>query len=245
MIRNVLLSLAYVAFTAMVSLSAKAEPYPSRPVTIVIPAPPGSPPDMLARALAQQLTAQTSQPVIVDNKPGANMQLAAQAVAHARPDGYTILLAGNAAFTVNQHLFKKLTYDPVKSFEPVSTVAKGAWLWAVNPQNVPAKTIPELIQLARATPEKISFADSSPVTRVLAEIIQQKGKVKFWRVPYRNATQALPDLLAGRIDMVFIDTSVVKPRTAQFVSWGGPTASAIHSCLRFPLWKRVVCQEPP
>jgi tripartite-type tricarboxylate transporter receptor subunit TctC len=165
---------------------------------------------MLARALAQGITTLTSQPVVVDNRPGANMQLAAQAVANAQPDGYTVLLAGNAAFTVNQHLFKSLTYDPVKSFEPVSTVAKGAWLWAVNPHTVPAKTIPELIRFAKEHPEKVSFADSSPITRVLAEIIQQEANVKFWRVPYRNATQALPDLLSGRIDMVFIDTSVVK-----------------------------------
>jgi tripartite-type tricarboxylate transporter receptor subunit TctC len=190
--------------------TASAQAFPSRTITLVSPVPPGSPPDVLTRVVAQQLAMLTGQAVIVENRPGANMQLAAQVVANARADGHTLLVTGSAAMTVNPHLFKNLTYDPVKSFEPISTLSKGAWLWAVNPKSVPATTIPELIQLARHKPDKITYADSSPVTRVLAEIIQQKAGVKFYRVPYRTGTQALPDLLGGRLDMVFIDVSVMK-----------------------------------
>ncbi len=204
------LRLAVASVAMAVSLAASAQLFPSRTITLVTPAPPGSPPDVLSRALAQQLGALAGQPVIVENKPGANMQLAAQAVAHARPDGHTILITGNAAMTVNPHLFRTLGYDPVKSFEPVSTISKGAWLWAVNPKTVHAASIPELIQLAREKPEQITFADSSPITRILAEIIQQKAGVKFYRVPYRSGTLALPDLVAGRLDMVFIDISAMK-----------------------------------
>ncbi|HSV84648.1 MAG TPA: tripartite tricarboxylate transporter substrate binding protein [Ramlibacter sp.] len=208
--RKTFLRLAAAALAAGASAGALAQAFPSRTITLVSPTPPGSPPDVLTRALAQQLSTLVGQPVVVENKPGANMQLAAQAVANARPDGHTVLISGNAAFTVNQHLLKTLTYDPVKSFEPVTTISKGAWLWAVNPQTVSARTIPELIQMAKEKPEKITYADSSPITRVLAEIIQQKAGIKFYRVPYRTGTQALPDLLGGRLDMVFIDTSVMK-----------------------------------
>lgn len=201
---------ALATVAVLTAFNAVAQTYPSRTISLVSPVPPGSPPDVLTRAIAQQLSVLTGQPVIVENKPGANMQLAAQAVANARPDGHTLLVTGNAAITVNPHLFKTLTYDPVKSFEPVSTLAKGAWLWAVNPKTVNASSIAEVIQLAKEKPEKITVAETSPITRVLAELVQQKAGVKFYRVPYRTSTQAVPDLLSGRLDMVFIDMTAMK-----------------------------------
>jgi len=208
--RQSFLRLAVATAIAAAAFGAAAQAFPSRTITLVSPTPAGSAPDVLTRALAQQLSTMTGQPVIVENKPGANMQLAAQAAAGARPDGHTILITGNAAMTVNPHLFKTLGYDPVKSFEPVTTIAKGAWLWAINPKTVNASSIAEVLQLAKEKPEKITYADSSPITRVLAEIVQQKAGVKFYRVPYRTGTQALPDLLGGRLDMVFIDISAMK-----------------------------------
>jgi len=208
--KTILLAAGAALAAALCAGGAWAQAFPSRTITLVSPVPPGSAPDVFTRAIAQQLSVLTGQPVIVDNRPGAGMQLAAQAVANARADGHTLLVTGNAAMTVNPHLFKTLAYDPVKSFEPITTLSKGAWLWAVNPKTVSAATVQELVQLARSQPGKFTFADSSPVTRVLAEIVQQKAGVKFHRVPYRTGTQALPDLLAGRLDMAFIDISVMK-----------------------------------
>lgn len=183
--------------------------YPSRPITLVTAFAPGNGPDVLVRALAQEVSRDASVPVIVESKPGAATFLATQPVARAQPDGYTILITGGSTFTSNRYLFKKLPYDPVKDFQPVTTLAKGPLVLLVN-ASVPAKNVKELISLAKKEPGKFAFAEASAGTRVAAEMFQRTAGIELTRVPYKSSTQAIPDLMSGQVHMMFTDMTAMR-----------------------------------
>ncbi|MDB5928503.1 MAG: hypothetical protein JWR60_210 [Polaromonas sp.] len=199
------------AFTATLglaaALAAAAQPYPSRLITFVVPFAAGAAPDVFVRTIARDIAREAGVPTIVENRPGAGAILAAQTVARAAPDGYTVLVTGNVAFTGNPHVYKKLGYDPVKDFTPVTTLARGPMYLYVNPQKVPATSIAELLQLIRKEPNKYSFGYTSITSRLPAEVLQQSSGVKMLGVPYRSGASATPDLLSGQIDMLFTDFS--------------------------------------
>src|SRR4051812_41739049 len=134
----------------------RAAEYPEKPITFVVPFAAGSATDQLARALGQEITAQTRQPVVIDNRAGANGFIGAQFVAKAAPDGYTVFITTNTTHAANEHLFKSIPYDPVKDFAPVAALARGGQVLIVN-QTVPAKSVQELIAYAKANPGKVSF----------------------------------------------------------------------------------------
>ena len=165
----------------------------------------GSSPDALVRALAQAMAKDLAQVVIVDNKPGAGAIIAAQTVAKAAPDGYTLLMSGNVAFTANPSMFKHLPYDPVHDFEPITALARGAMILFANPTTVPVRNVTELVKLAKQQPGKLSFAYTSATSRMPAEVLQQAAGIQLAGIPYKAGYQALPDLLAGRIDLLFTD----------------------------------------
>jgi tripartite-type tricarboxylate transporter receptor subunit TctC len=183
--------------------------YPSRPITLITAFAPGNGPDALVRALAQEITRESGATVVVEGKPGAGTFLAAQPVARAQPDGYTILVTGGSTFTSNRFLFKKLPYDPVKDFQPVTTLAKGPLVLLVNAA-VPAKTVQELIALARKEPGKLTYAEASAGTRVAGELFQRTAGIQLTRVPYKSSTQAIPDLISGQINMMFTDMTALR-----------------------------------
>ena len=192
---------AALAFSATATL---AQAYPDKPVTVVVPFAAGSGTDSVARAVAAGLATRLKQPVIVDNKPGANAQIAAQFVAKAKPDGYTLFMTTNTSHSANPALYKSLKYDPIKDFTPVARVGELPFALAVNPA-VPAKTLAELLDYARANPGKLSYATPNSTSLVAMESIKHIAKIDVLGVPYKSSPQAMTDLVGGQVQIYVAD----------------------------------------
>ncbi len=192
---------AALAFSATATL---AQAYPDKPVTLVVPFAAGSGTDSVARAVASGLAARLKQPVIVDNKPGASAQVAAQYVAKAKPDGYTLFMTTNTSHSANPALYKSLKYDPIKDFTPVVRVGELPFALAVNPA-VPAKTLAELLDYARANPGKLSYATPNSTSLVAMESIKHIAKIDVLGVPYKSSPQAMTDLVGGQVQIYVAD----------------------------------------
>jgi len=197
--------------TAGWMLSATAQTYPAKPITIVIGSSPGSTTDGLARVLGAEITRETGQPVIVDSKAGASGGIAAQAVARAVPDGYTLFMTTNTTQAANPHLFKKIAYDPIKDFAPVSLLVKGYLLLVVNP-SVKATNLQELLALARKDPGKLSFGEGSSSARVATELLKQMAGIQLNHVPYKANPPAVIDLVSGQTDLMTVDLTTSLPQ---------------------------------
>ena len=185
--------------------------YPSKPITFVVPFAAGSATDQLARALGQSITEKTKQPVVVENKGGASGMIAAQAVAKAPADGYTVLITTNTTHAANEHLYKKLSYDPVKDFAPLSGLGKGGQVLVV-PAGAPYQSVGELIAFAKANPGKLSFGSGSSSSRVAGEMLKQLAGVDILHVPYKSNPLAITDLLGGQINLMITDVSTGVPQ---------------------------------
>lgn len=203
-------ALASVATGALVLMAAApaAAAYPDRPVQLVSPYSPGGAADNMARMLAKKLEEQLGVPVVVENKPGAGTAIGAQAVANAKPDGYTLLLSASSTFTTNPALLPKLAYDPVKSFDPIGMVGSVSLALVANP-SVPARTPAELAQLAKAQPEKYSFGSfgNGTAAHFAGEMFNAAAGTRMQHIPYRGSSQAMTDLIGGQIPVSF-DTVV-------------------------------------
>jgi tripartite-type tricarboxylate transporter receptor subunit TctC len=187
-----------------------AQPYPTKPVTIVVPFAPGSGTDTVTRLLAQHLGAALNQSVVVENKAGANGAIAASFVARAAPDGHTLLMATNSTHSANPGLMKNLPYDPVKDFAPVSRVGSYIFMLVINPQ-IPATSLPELIAHAKANPGQLSFASGNTTGIVAGETFKRWAGLDILHVPYKSTPPAINDLLGGRVSMMFIDLTTGLP----------------------------------
>ncbi|MEK6592355.1 MAG: tripartite tricarboxylate transporter substrate binding protein [Pseudomonadota bacterium] len=192
-------------------MAANAQTYPAKPLTFYVPFAAGSATDYLARALGQGVTAETKHNIVVDNRPGASGFIATQAVARAPADGYAVLIATNTTHAANEHLFKKLPYDPVHDFAPVTTLARGGQVMLVHPQ-VPAKNVKEFIALAKRQPGKLTFGGGSSSSRVASELFQQMAGLKLIHVPYKSNPMAVSDLVGGHIDMMITDVVTGLPQ---------------------------------
>jgi len=208
--RAVLAAALLAAFAAATPAGAQGK-YPERPVTFIVPFAAGSATDQLARALGASVTADTKQAVIVDNKAGASGMLAAQAAARAPADGYTVLITTNTTHAANEHLYKKLAYDPVKDFVPVTGLGKGGQVLVVRP-DAPYKSVADLLAKAKKEPGKLSFGSGSSSSRVAGEMFKQLSGTEILHVPYKSNPQALTDLLGGQIDMMITDTATGVPQ---------------------------------
>jgi len=202
---------ALAAAIAVAPLLAQAEAFPEKPITFVVPFAAGTATDQIARALGTQITAETKQAVVIDNKAGASGFIASQSVAKAPADGYTVLITTNTTHAANEHLFKKLPYDPVKDFAPVAALGKGGQIMVVNP-SFPAKSVAEFIALAKKEPGKYSFGSGSSSSRMAGELLQQMADIKLLHVPYKSNTLAVTDLLGGQINMMITDTATGLPQ---------------------------------
>ena len=186
------------------SSHSNAQNYPTKPLTFVVPFVVGSATDQQARAIAQGITETTGFSVIVENKVGGSGFIAAQATALAPPDGYTVLISTNTTHAANEHLFKKLPYDPIKDFEPVTAINKGSQVLIVN-KNFPANNLKELIAIAKKNPGKYTFGSGVTSSRLAVELLQQVAGIKLLHVPYKSNPLAITDLIGGNIDLMVVD----------------------------------------
>lgn len=187
-----------------VSPKAFAQDYPSKPIKIVVPFAAGSATDLAARGLGARLQEILKQPIVVDDKPGASGQLGASAVATAPADGYTLMMGTNTTNAANGALFKKLSYDPEKDFAPIANCISGVNALVVN-NDLPVKSVAELIAYAKANPGKLNYSEASASQRLSAEMFNSMAGVKIERVPYKASPQALGDVATGQVQLMFPD----------------------------------------
>jgi tripartite-type tricarboxylate transporter receptor subunit TctC len=189
-----------------------AQPWPSKPIHIVVPFAPGGPADLLPRLIGPKLTEAWGQPVIIDNKPGAGGNIGMDAVAKAAPDGYTLVIGPNGNLVVNPHLYPNLPYDVFRDFAPVTLIASVSNVLVVNP-DVPAKSVNDLIALAKAKPKSLSFGSpgigSQP--HLGGEFLKLQAGIDVLHVPYNGTAPALRDLLGGQIQFMFAQASSALP----------------------------------
>ena len=189
---------------------ADAETYPSRPITIVVGFAAGSGIDVITRLIGHRLEASLKQRVLIENKVGANAGIAATYVAHARPDGYTLLAGGSGTHAANPNLFKSISYDPARDFEPISLTGSFVYMLVAHPQ-VPVKSAVDLIDFAKANPGKVSYATSNSSGLISAMTFVRWAGIDMNHVPYRTAPPAINDVLGGRVSMMFADVTTALP----------------------------------
>ena len=198
------IEVAAVLSTVLLASAAHGQDYPARPIRFIVPFAAGGGGDLIIREVAQRLTARLGQSVVVDNRTGAGGNVGTELAAHSPADGYTLLMANVAPMAINVSIYKKLPYDPVKDFSPVTLLASFPNVLVVNPA-VPARSVAELIALARDKPGQLSCATAGTgsTTHLAAEFFRNKAKVDFIQVPYKGGGAALIDLVAGQIHMYF------------------------------------------
>ena len=226
--------LAALATAAVTMTAAHAADFPDKPIRIVVPFAAGTATDQLARALGQAMTADSKVTVIVDNKPGGNGFIGADAAARSAPDGYTVFVTTNTTHAAAEHLYRKLPYDPVKDFAPITGLGKGGQILVVNSDS-PARTVKELLEQAKKSPGKITFGSGSSSSRIAGELFQQMAGVQLLHVPYKSNTFAVTDLLGKQIDMMITDSATGLPH----VKSGKLRALGVSSKTRSPLLPEV------
>jgi tripartite-type tricarboxylate transporter receptor subunit TctC len=197
---------------ALFSALSAAQPYPSRPITLIVPATPGSGPDVVARLFGQKLSQRVGQPVVVDNKPGASGNIGAALVAKAPPDGYTLMVTINN-FVITPALYKDLPYDPVEDFTTISRLAVGNLALVANPKVLPVHTLQELTAQSRANPGKLNYGspgNGSPI-HLAVELLKQKLGLDIVHVPYKGMGGFMNDLLGGQIQLSIIPVHTALP----------------------------------
>src|SRR5687768_13334012 len=206
------LRLAAAALLFCAAGLAGAQTYPQRAIHIIVPFPPGGGNDTVARAIAQEASPGLGQSLVVDNRPGAGGIIGADAAARSAPDGYTLFLGGVASHAVNPHLHPKLSYDPIKDFAPITLVASAPSVLVVHP-SVPARTIKEFADYARANPTKLNYASNGngSSSHMAAVLYETNAGVKMTHVPYKGVGPALTDLMSGRIELMFNSIVAILP----------------------------------
>jgi len=204
---------AALFFAALVSAgSALAQPYPQKPIRIIVPFPAGGIADTFARSIGQKLNEAWSQPVVVENRAGAGGNIGAEAVAKAPPDGYTLVMGNIGTHALNVTLFRDLPFDPIRDFAPVALVLEADGLLVVPP-SLPVSSVEDLIQLARSKPASLAYgsAGMGTTSHLAGELFKFMAKVDITHVPYKGNVPALTDLLGGQIQMMFATMPTALP----------------------------------
>jgi tripartite-type tricarboxylate transporter receptor subunit TctC len=223
--------LALGSLLAALAVSVSAQPYPTKPIRLVVPFPAGGTTDVLARAAAQKLTESLGQAVIVDNRPGAGGNIGAELVAKSPPDGYTLLMGTVGTHAINPSLYPKMPYDHVRDFVPVILVAGVPNVLVINPA-LPVNSVQELIAYAKANPGKLNFASSGNGTSIhlSGELFKTMAGVQITHVPYKGSAPALQDLVGGQVQLMFDNL----PSALALIKGGRLKALAVTSKERAP-----------
>jgi tripartite-type tricarboxylate transporter receptor subunit TctC len=221
---------AIAAICLALSGPASAATFPEKPIRFVVPFAAGTATDQLARALGQAITLETKQQVIVDNRPGGNGFIGANEAARAAPDGYTVLIATNTTHAAAEHLYKRVPYDPIKSFAPITALGKGGQIMVVHATS-PVTNVGDFIARAKKEPGKLTFGSGSSSSRVAGELFQQMAGVQLLHVPYKSNTYAITDLMGGQIGMMITDTATglphIKSGKLRALGYSGSTRSPL------------------
>ncbi len=221
---SLLIRAAGLACIALAAPLVMAQDFPSRLIKFVVPFPPGSGTDTSARHFARKLTELTGQPVIVDNKPGANGFIAVKAVLAAPADGYTVFVGSNSTLAVNVALFKKLPYDPQVDFAPLTMMMRAPAILGVPPDS-PSKTLAELIARAKAQPGKLNYGSGSAGYQLMAELFKEQAQLDIVNVPFKGASDALTAVASSTVDMTFADITA----STELIKGGRIKALAVAS----------------
>jgi len=210
--RNLLLALCQLALYSVLASGALAQDYPSKPIRLIVPFPPGGPNDIIARVVGQRMSEIAKQPVLIDNRSGSAGALGTDAVAKSAPDGYTIGITSASSLAILPSL-EKINYDPQKDLAPVTLVATVPEMLVVA-SNVPANNMTELVALAKAQPGKLNFASAGigGLPHLAGELFKLTAKIDIVHVPYRGAAPAINDLLGQQVQMTFLDLPVILPQ---------------------------------
>jgi tripartite-type tricarboxylate transporter receptor subunit TctC len=224
--------LLIAAFSATAAAQTPAPAFPTKAIRFVVPFPAGGPLDISARAIGQKLTEAWGQPVIIDNRPGAGGNIGAELVAKGIPDGYTILMGAVSTHAINPWLYAKMPYDPIRDFVPVSLVTQVPNVLIVHP-SVPAKTVKELVALAKARPGQLNYASGSTGSagHLAGELFNVMAGVQTVHIPYKGAPAAVIDLMAGQMSFMFDNLASALPN----IKAGRVRALAVTTLTRSPL----------
>ena len=203
---------AVLILSVMAATAVWAQPYPSKPVRVVVPYPAGSTPDTIGRTLAERLQKALGQPFIVENRSGAGGNIGAEAVARAPADGHTLLVGGNGPVAINKHLYKRLAYDPERDLAPISLLATAPQLLVVRPE-LNLAGFREFVEHVRRAPDKFSYASvgAGSASHLTMELLKSNAQLALLHVPYRGFPPAVTDMLAGNVDAMFAIIPAVLP----------------------------------
>jgi len=229
-------ALALFVSLGAATLPAVAQTWPAKAITLIVPFPPGGSTDTIGRLVAQELNKSLGQPVVVENRAGANGNIGSAAVARAPADGYTLLLSGVGSNAINHGLYAKMPYDSRKDFAHVTLLTTGPNVLVVNP-DFPAKTFKEFIDLAKANPGKYNYASSGSGSsgHLAMELLKQTADLKLDHIPYKGGAPAMTDVMGGQVPAMFINQDVVLPH----VKAGKLRILAVASLERNPLYPDV------
>lgn len=213
-------------FTVLAGTAA-AQPYPSKPIRLIVPYPPGALTDLLARAIGERLASAVKQPVVIENKPGAGTLVGAEFVAKSPADGYTLLMATSTTLGISPAVYRKSPIDPVADFAPISRAGNVTFFLIANPA-FPAKNVREMIDAIKAKPGGYNYAsvgNGSP-HHLFMETLKKETGIEIQHVPYRGTLAALPDLLSGKVEVMFCDATVALPniRAGKVTAYGTSAA---------------------
>ncbi|MDP2412076.1 MAG: tripartite tricarboxylate transporter substrate binding protein [Pseudolabrys sp.] len=208
--RTLLICGLLAALSPLLAAPVRAADYPTRPVTLVVAFTPGGPSDVLARIVGKKMEELLGQPFVIENRPGAGGNIAAEAVARAKPDGYTLLMGNNSILATNEALYKNISFNPQRDFLPITLIGTQANILVVHP-SVPATSLKELIALIKSQPGKFNFASSGygAAAHLAGELFKSSAQVDIVHVPYKGAAPALQDVIGGRNQMMFATAASV------------------------------------
>jgi putative tricarboxylic transport membrane protein len=207
---------AFIFVTALATLfntALRADDYPTRPITLVAVFGPGSASDTICRIIANELSPMLGQPIVVEDRPGADGALAALYVHHQPADGYTLLMGTNSPLSADPFIHKDINYDPIKDFVPITRVGSFTLMLVVNP-TLPIHSVKELVAYAKANPGRLTYASGNTAGIVGMETLKHSAEVSILHVPYKTTAPALEDIIAGRVSMMFADFTSVMPHVA-------------------------------